>query len=330
LILQYLEELEAELNRGRIQPVYVVVGPEEYQCRQAVSLIKRKVLTPDAFAFNYAEFNAQETPIREAVEAANTYPMVSPRRLVLINDIDKIGSTDQEILLAYLEDPALRSVLILTAENLDRRTSVYKRLVEKACVAEFPKLKGFALERWAENFFRRSGFRISSASLKKIVDLAGEDMQSLANELEKLLIYAGMEKVIPDAAVDDLVSSSRQHTIFELTKALGMRDRAGALRQLGSLMDSGEKPLGIASMMARHFRQILIAKDLLEQGKSPRDAATAAQVPPYFLDEFMRHVRAIDWATVRSMYLRLAEVDYRFKSSSPDERMVLENLIYSL
>jgi DNA polymerase-3 subunit delta len=111
---------------------------------------------------------------------------------------------------------------------------------------------------------------------------------------------------------------------------MGMRDRANALRQLGSLMDSGEKPLGIAGMMARHFRQILIAKDLLEQGKSPRDAAAGAQVPPYFIDEFMRHVRAIDWATARTMYLRLTEVDYRLKSSSPDERMVLENLICSL
>lgn len=330
MILQYLEELEADLNRGLIQPVYVVVGPEEYQCRQAVSLIKKKVLTPDAIAFNYEVFNAHETSIREAVEAANTYPMMAPRRLVLITDIDNPGSVDQDILLAYVENPAPRSVLILKAENLDRRTSFYKRLGEKACIAEFPKLKGFALERWAENFFRRSGFRISSASIKKIVDLAGEDMQSLANELEKLLIYAGMEKVIPDAAVDDLVSSMRQHTIFELTKAMGMRDRPGALRQLVSLLDSGEKPLGIASMMARHFRQILIAQGLLEQGKSPRDAASAAQVPPYFLDEFMRHVRAIDWATARTMYLRLAEIDYRLKSSSPDERMVLENLICSL
>jgi DNA polymerase-3 subunit delta len=330
LILQSLEELETELNRGRFQPVYVVVGPEEYQCRLAISLLRQKILKPDAFAFNYAEFSAQETPMREAIEAANTFPMMSPRRLVLVTDLDRTGPTDQEILLSYLENPSMRSVVILTAENIDRRTSFYRRLAEKTCLAEFPKLKGFALERWAESFSRQRGFHVSSASLKRVVDLAGEDLQSLANELEKLMIYAGKEKTIPDTAVDDLVSCSRQHTIFELTKALGMRDRAGALRQLGNLIDSGEPPLVIVSMMARHFRQILIAQDLLEQGKSPRDAATAAQVPAFLVDELVRHARVIDWATARTMHLRLAEADYRFKSSPADERMVLEEIIYSL
>jgi DNA polymerase-3 subunit delta len=327
---QDLEELEAEVNRGRFHPAYLIIGPEEYLCHQAVGFLKQKSLAPEAFAFNFAEFGAAECSAREAVEAAQTFPMMSPRRLVMVTDLERMRVSDHEVLLRYLEEPASRTVMILTATDLDRRTSFYKCLRERTCVVECAKLKGFALERWAESFIRRRGLRVSQSGLKKIVELAGEDLQSLANELEKLLIYAGTEKAISDTAVEDLVNSSRQHSIFELTAALGRRDRVTALRRLGNLVAAGEEPLAIVSMMARHFRQILIAKDLLEQGKNPRETAVAAQVPSFALDEFMQSVRAIDTRTAATMYHRLTEADYRFKSSPADKRMVLEHLICSL
>jgi DNA polymerase-3 subunit delta len=330
LIIQDLEELEAEVNRGRLHPAYVVLGPEGYLSQQAYVFLKQRLLAPEAFAFNYAEFSAQDCAARQAVEAAETFPMMAPRRLVVLTDLDRTRSADHEVLLAYLENPSPRSIVILTARDLDRRTSFYRRLRETACVVECPKLKGYALERWAESFIRKHGCRISQSALSKTVALAAEDLQSLVNELEKLLIYAGNEKLIPDEAVEDLVSSSRQHTIFELTGALGKKDRETALRHLANLIDSGEEPLGIVSMMARHFRQILVAKDLLEQGKNPRDVAAAAQVPPFVLEGFMRSVRAIDSMAAAEMYRSLAEADYRFKSSPADKRMVLEHLICSL
>ena len=308
----------------------MVAGPEEYQCRQAISLIKKRALTEEALAFNYTEFDAEHSPMRDVVAIANTYPMMFPRRVILVANLEKIRSPDQEALLDYIEDPSSRTVFILSADKLDRRTAFYKRLIEKACVVEFPKLKGIALERWAEDYLQRHRFRLSPASLKKVVDLAGEDVQSLASELEKLLIYGTKERTVHDEAINDLISRSRQHSIFEFTRALGLRDRAGALRQLANLVDSGEHYLLILSMMARHFRQILIAKDLMDRGTSPRDAAAAAQVPSFILDEFLRQARAIDWSTSRAIYVQLARADYLLKSSPADGRMVLEDLVCSL
>ena len=72
------------------------------------------------------------------------------------------------------------------------------------------------------------------------------------------------------------------------------------------------------------------AQDLLEAGKNTRDIGIAAQVPAFALNEFMQHVRAIDRDTAATTYSRLAEADYRFKSSQVDERNVLEKLIHSL
>jgi DNA polymerase-3 subunit delta len=329
VILQSLEELESDLKK-ELRPVYLVLGPEIYQCRSAIALLKKYALSPDSAAFDFSEFYAGEASVDEIMEAGGTYPMLSRRRLVQVADVENLKESDQGFLLDSLAGLSKRSVLILLAEDLDHRKKFYKTLREKHCVAEFPKLKGIALERWADAFLRKQGYRCSSPTIKRIVELAGSDLQTLSSELEKLMLSSGNEKDIPKTAVEELVRASRQHGIFELIDAIGQRDRAAALRSLASLLSMGEHPLMIVTMMARHCRQILIAKESLLQGISSREIASAAQIPSFMVDKFLSQARAFDPASVQETYIRLAEIDRRLKSTSLDGRVMLESLICNL
>ena len=330
MILQSLEELEYDLQLHAFRQVYVILGPEEYQCRLAISLIKRKVLSPEELAFNYSEFAAQNVTANEIIETANTIPMLAQRRLIMVTEADKLTDRKQDEVIDRLKDLSERSVLVLLAKDLDRRKRFYKQLKEKACVVEFPKLKGFGLERWAAAFLRKQGYRLSTSAVRKLVELAGSDLQSVANEIEKLILYAGKTKNIPDSAVDEMVQGSYRHGIFELIGNLGRRDRTAALSSLANLLDLGEHSLVIVTMMARHYRQVLIAKDLMCQGRKSHEIAAAAQIPAFILDQFLRQARTADLKTVRKIYIRLAEIDRRLKSSGVDGRMLLEELICSL
>ncbi len=330
MIIQSLEELERDLQNNGPRPVYLILGPEQYQCRLALNLLRHYALSPGAEAFDYVEFAAGDASVDEIIEAAGTYPMLSSRRLVLVTEVEKLKDSEQEALLDSLENISARGMLVLLAMDLDHRKRFYKTLRESNYIAEFPKLKGPALEQWADAFIRKQGYRVSSSAIKKIVELAGSDLQSLASELEKLLLYAGKEKSIPDAAIVDLVSTSRQQGIFELIGAMGRRDRSGALKSLANLLSMGEPPLVIVTMMARHCRQVLIAKEHLHQGTNAREIGSAAQIPSFILDQFLRQARAADSATVQKMYIRLADIDRRLKSSSGDGRLLLESLICAL
>jgi DNA polymerase-3 subunit delta len=285
---------------------------------------------PEAESFDYSEYAALDTSVDEIMAAVNTFPMMSKRRLVLVSRAEKLKDSEQEALLESLEHFSSRSTLILYAEELDHRKRFYRTLRDQCCTAEFPRLKGVALERWAERFVRKEGYRISKPSIKKIVELAGSDLTALASELEKLFLYAAGEKRIPDSVIEDLVLTSRQHGIFELIGAVGRRERSSALRSLANLMDMGEHPLGVVNMMARHCRQILIAKEYLLQRKTKQEIMRAAQIPPFFLEQFLRQARAADTAVVQEMYIRLADIDRRIKSSSGEGRRLLENLICAL
>jgi len=330
LILQSLEELESHLRNADFRTVYAVLGPEAFLCRQAADLLKSKTLNPEALAFDYSEFVAGEASLDEIVETAKTYPMISKRRVVLVTRADELKDAEQDELIQALGMLPPRTTLILTAEELDHRKKFYKTLRDAYCVVEFAKLKGPALERWAETLVKKQGYRISPAAVRKVVELAGSDLQSLAMELEKLLLYAGQTKAVPDSAVDDLVRESRQQSIFDLIGAIGKRNRSSALRSLSNLVGMGEHPLVVVAMMARHCRQVMIAQECLQQGTPARNIGVAAQIPPFMLDQFIRQARAADSCSIREMFVRLADIDKKLKSSGADGRMLLENLICAL
>ena len=330
MIIQSLEELERDLREHGFRPVYLVLGPELYQCRRAIDLLKSQALTSDAAAFDYSEFAAGEASVDEIIEAANTFPMISRRRVVLVTELEQLKDSEQESLVESIGALSARSTLILTAENLDHRKRFYKTLREECCVAEFPKMKGPALEQWADAFVRRQGHSISAPALRKVAELAGSDLQNLAMELEKLFLYAGNSKGIPDSAVDDLVRGSKQQSIFELTGAIGRHDRSGALRSLANLLSMGEHPFVVVTMMARHCRQVMIAQEYIAKGKPAREITAAAQIPPFMLDQFMRQARTTDSESIRRMFVSLADIDRRLKSSSADARLLLETLLCSL
>lgn len=328
--VQSVEAFDRELREGKFCPVYLILGPEEYQCREAINLLKGRLTTPDSLAFDFSEFVAGEVRVDEIIEAANTYPMVSKRRLVLVHEADNFEEPEQEALVEALPALSPRNTLVISATELDHRKRFYRTLRDTACVAEFSKLNGPALEKWAESYIKKQGYKISQEAIKKIADLAGSDLQSLAMEIDKLLLYAGTEKTIPDAIVNDLIRGSREQTIWDLIDAVGRRDRSNALKALANLISMGEPPLRIVSMLARQFRQALIVQEGLQEGIPYKDIGTLAQIPPFKLQDFIRDARGVNPDSIRRLFVRLAELDRQLKTSGADGRMLLESLLCSL
>jgi DNA polymerase III subunit delta len=324
------DQLESEISQGKFSPVYLLSGKEELLVRNAVAMVKDKAVAAEFRDFNFISLSGRDCSGARIASEANTFPMMSPRRLVLVTELNELEAAELEVVAAYAASPQIRTVLVLVADEIDRRTSFYRRMNEFACIVDCAKLKGPALERWAESQIVGKGYRIAAPALRKFVDLAGSDLLTLSAEIEKLILYAGKEKQIPDTAIDKLVAASRQHSVFELTGAIGKKDPKAALKLLGNLLESGEAPLMILSMLARHFRQVIIAQELLSSGRPPREIARRAQIPEWLVGEFLRQAQAIDGLAARKLHRSLAEMDSKFKSGGPVERVLLERLICSL
>jgi DNA polymerase-3 subunit delta len=148
-------------------------------------------------------------------------------------------------------------------------------------------------------------------------------------ELDKLVSYVGDREYIEEGDVADVVSDTRAESIFALTDALGSGERALALRLLNRLLDDGQPPLVILSMLVRHFRQLWKTRELLSQGVAQKELPRRIGVNPYFLGGLLTQAKRCTDAGLREAFPRFLAVDLALKSGG-DARAQLEGLVFAL
>jgi DNA polymerase-3 subunit delta len=171
---------------------------------------------------------------------------------------------------------------------------------------------------------------------RELVDALGGDLMLIANELEKLLLYAGEQKRVTLADVETMVLAAKQRSVFELTDAISARDRARALEILQAMLATGageEAAIGHLYLLAKTFRQMLVVAE-----KNVRDTRALWQalwpgfrVPPFAAEDLLHQARRYKSRRDFTRALRLiARADLDLRSNPPSKRLVLEKLILDL
>jgi DNA polymerase-3 subunit delta len=152
----------------------------------------------------------------------------------------------------------------------------------------------------------------------------------LAQEIEKLKVFAGEGGAVTGEDVEALVSQSRGASIFALCDALGGRDLAGAMRTLRRLLELGEPSVKIVYMIHRHFRNLWMGRELV-QGGGRVDRQTAAKtlgVPPFVAENVLRQARNWPEEALQGAFRMLLSSDLSLKSGGGTE--VLDSLVLKL
>ncbi len=163
--------------------------------------------------------------------------------------------------------------LVLTCGAVDRRRSLYRALERRGVVIDCSVPRGerraeraareALLEEVARTRLAASGKTLSPAARAALSGLTGFDPGVYAANLETLIAFVGERRQITAEDVAAVLSRSRTDPLFELTQALGDRDRERALAVLQSLWDAGTHPLALLAGMANLLRRLIVAQDFL-------------------------------------------------------------------
>lgn len=311
--------------------MYFLYGPETFLRGQAARTITELCLK-DAPArdFNEAEFMLGRIDIQAALSVADQLPMMAERRLVRISDLNKLPADDEDLLAAYLDRPAKTAVVILSADEFDKRRKIFKTLEQKAVAVEFAEVDLGEAINWARARFKELGARVADADVRLLVELSGSGIQLLANEVEKLYTASLPDKVISSELVQTLTANSREISNFDLTDNLLAKNRSAALKVLHKLLSDGAEPVMLVGLIASNFHKLIIAKDMMQRGAPPPEVSKAVAMPPSKLGKFLETARRVDMAVLTRAIRRLAEVDLAIKTSVATPEMQIEMLVCEL
>src|SRR5205085_2287816 len=119
------EELWRRLKAGRVEPLYLLFGPENYLRDAAARAVADAALKGAALReFNESSYSLAGVDVQQAIAAAEQLPMMGARRVVRVSDFARLRDADEEALVRYVTRPAESSVVVFIAGELDRRRAL--------------------------------------------------------------------------------------------------------------------------------------------------------------------------------------------------------------
>jgi DNA polymerase-3 subunit delta len=332
LMLKY-PDLIAGLNRGKILPLYLFYGEEEFLIQEALDLIIKQVVDPGARDFNFNSLYCRDTPASEIVNLCQALPFMSEKRLVIARDLDALKAADLEELAPYLNDPSPSTCLVMVSNQgkYDKK-SVIAAVEAHGAVTRFFPLLDREIVSWIEGWARTRGLSLQRDAAQYLWQTIGNDLQKIGNELEKTAIFIQERKAVTLEDVKTVVGDFREYSAFDLAAALGSKNREKALLILSRLIQEGEQPVGLLASIAWNFRRLLRAKSMEAEGTGPDEIMKKLRPPVIFHQAalFKTQMRSYTSDELRAAFSIMLSADRQLKSSGLSGRLVLERMILRL
>lgn len=323
-------ELDRSLKAGRLEPLYLLVGCEGYLRDVAARDISDAALSGTLLReFNESPFSLLTDAAMSAIAAAEQLPMMSGRRVVRIKDFAKLRDADEAVIIRYLERPADSTVMIFSADELDKRKKLTRSLVDTCTMVEFPAVKDGEAKAWARARLKELKTTADDRVLTEIVRLVGCNLQTLNSELDKLSAAAVNTRQITLELVDDLIDRSRELSNFDLGDQLLAGDRKRALETLHRLLEDDVAPVMLLGLIAGNYHRLAMAKELLARGRRD-EVFRLIYGPPAKRDAFMNTLQRSDSAKITRGIKLIADADLAIKTSQATPRLQLEMLVCEL
>ena len=323
-------EFQHAVETGRIPPLVYLYGDESFLLERAYQAILAKAVPPAERDFNLQVFSGRDLKPAEVLDACHTLPVFNPLRLIVIKEAHQLNASDLSNFIPYLADPAPETVLLFCGQGIDGRLAFFKEFKKKGTLVEFRRMYDNQIPAFVKEQARTAGKNFTEDALALFCRRLGSDLGSIQAELNKLCTYLGNRPLIDVADVNQVISDTREESVFDLINAVGQRQPGEAMRLLGRMLEDGEPPLRILTMIVRHFRQLWQAAELSRLGADKAEMAKRMRINPYFVPGLVSQSRRFSGVEYRKAFDRFLETDLALKSSGGHPHALLERLVLGL
>jgi DNA polymerase III subunit delta len=327
-----------------LYPVYFLYGPEDYLIEQEVQKLLDRTLSEKEKGMNLHVFNGEEHSSREIEQAAQTLPMFSRYRFVLVKGADSIDEEKMGPLIKYIENPSPSTCLVLYAQTLGPWKKVRPQIEKVGKIIESPRLKGKGLISWMKNTMAEKGKVLSEEGAVHLVDVVGDHLHPLENALEQVYLSVGEKKTIELSDIEGFVSEVKTSTIFDLTDAIGRQNVEKALGILEQVLESKAIPFKkdeeaskigdpiplLLSMMARQYRLIWRVKKMAAAQNRMDETAKALRMSPWIVKNLAEQAKRFQDSSLREGILKCHRTDLAIKKSRGPKNLLMEKLVIDL
>jgi DNA polymerase-3 subunit delta len=325
--------VDQDLKTGKFRPVYLLAGEDTLRIEGVVEKIRKDALGESGSAFNFHVFQGDQTPVEKIVQQTLSLPMLGSCQVIWVKQADRcLGSQDtQGILEKYLVRPVQESILILSADKVDKRKKWVKVCLENKYFFDFTPPSGEALVQWVLKAARREKLPLEPDQARILCDLVGNDLMSLKSEIDKLaLLVEDRGQAINAEELGRIIMDQAALEGYEITANLEPGKAPEVLKTWFRLSEWGRSPFEIAPLLISRVRKGAILAAGRNQGMSDREIGALTGQNPWSFRYLEPMVRGMGSKGLGTALQAALECDRRLKGSPLKPNIIIEKLIMDL
>jgi len=313
--------------------IHLLTGDDEALLRAAVSALVAELVGDGERSMMVDEFDDPDDELRQVIDAAQTPPFLTDKRVVVARDVGRFTADEVAPLLRYLEDPLPTSDLVLVAGGgrLPKKLTDAVKSVGTVTATSAPT-RARDRQGWVEDQLRAAGLKVDRRTVGALGDWLGEDAGRLDGVIATLRATFGTGAGA--LGFDDIapfLGEAGGVPPWDFTDAIDRGDTTAALTMLGRMTHAGGRhPLQIMAVLHGHYGNLakLDGRDV----RSEQEVMDATGIKSKFpAKKALENYRRLGGAKVKRAYelLAAADLDLRGATALPAD-LVMEVLVARL
>ncbi|MEE0889863.1 MAG: DNA polymerase III subunit delta [Bacteroidales bacterium] len=332
MAVKKIEEILSHFDKRQFSPVYLLTGEENYYIDLLTSKFEEEILDEAERDFNLTTLYGLETNAKEICSFAKQYPIMSEKRLIIVKEFQQIDKKELSQLSFYVERPLASTILVLVNKNktIDKKFS--DKVNKSGIVFESAKLYENKVIPWIDKYVRDKRFSIETSATSLIFECLGNNLQKIANEIDKMSINLKEGSQITQSDVANHIGVNKDYNIFELQNAIGRLNHTKINKIVNYLLaNTNENPIqAMLPNLFAYFVKVIITAQLKD--KTNESVASAIGVSPYFAKDY---IYASQIFPLEKLYQNIEMIkDYDLKTkglgSNFDNNELFKELIFKL
>lgn len=327
------------LKENKINPIYFLQGEESFYIDEVSSYIEKNIISEAERGFNQTVMYGEDCKMHEVLTNAKRFPMMAERQVVIVKEAHLLYDfkikEGRALLEAYVNNPLSTTVLVFCYKygKLDGKTTLAKALKKKAVVLTSDKLRDYQVPKWILTYLSKKGYKITELATQLLTDHIGNNLERLANEIDKLLINLKPEAIIDDTIIEKNIGISKDYNVFELQNAIMARDilKANRIVKYFGANPKNHNAIPIIALLYSLFNKLLIVHQTKD--KSAQNLSKALKVNPYFIKDYLAGARNYPFYVVMKNIEYVYQADLAVKgidSPALSGENILKQLIFKL
>jgi DNA polymerase-3 subunit delta len=287
MAVKKIEEILSHFDKRQFSPVYLLTGEENYYIDLLTSKFEEEILDEAERDFNLTTLYGLETNAKEICSFAKQYPIMSEKRLIIVKEFQQIDKKELSQLSFYVEKPLASTILVLVNKNKTIDKKFLDKVNKSGIVFESAKLYENKVIPWIDKYVRDKRFSIETSATSLIFECLGNNLQKIANEIDKMSINLKEGSQITQSDVANHIGVNKDYNIFELQNAIGRLNHTKINKIVNYLLaNTNENPIqAMLPNLFAYFVKVIITAQLKD--KTNESVASAIGVSPYFAKDYI-------------------------------------------